>query len=714
MFTKELGGGGMDDSFFEKECFPLNYIMFKSEGREYRSVPERDKVSSDIGVLKVYRTDFKEGCAVAFDFDLKQAIDEGIVVLGLECLKKLQNGLGLTLLRNDPEAYLTAFKVYTFGKAIGKAVSEEAVPKPSYTVFQKPTDHLDFLRSTPCWLHPYWFKSSSEILPYTTFLLAQVGPRYISMASVSSSCTISYITSEGIKVFIGKEANRISKSWVLVAAEDDDPYRAIEKLMKVFTRVTCSKLRDEKHRPLIMDGLGWCSWNAFTTDVTAEGIISIITKLKRRGIKVKWIIVDDGWQNEITTHVKASGIPGWMVRVLDSIKPDEKKFPNGFSGFVQQIKSTGVDFVGLWHTLNLHWGGFSENVCKELDAEAFLNPFTNTYQPPLDLIGALKLYKAFASYLEKEGFDFVKVDNQWVIHPLTYGSAFLGSASSAVEKALQLAFSHKGLDILNCMSMAPENYSNYFWSNIMRISEDYVPFWRDGAKLHAIYNAYNTLFLNHIIYPDYDMWITYDEASRLHAVLRAFSGGPIYITDREVEKTDIELLNMLTLPNGEVIRVDFPAIPTRDILFENPYISDKLLKLASRANGVPVIAVFNVSREDKELEDVIKLDQLPFVVDKENVVYYMIFARKGGKLDHEIKLKLKPLDCEVVLLKSVKDKHPLGLEGFILPPCAISYVTSSIIMSKASGKLIIIDSNGKISFRNIKQDEVIDLEASSS
>ncbi|RLB79203.1 MAG: hypothetical protein DRH17_14125, partial [Deltaproteobacteria bacterium] len=273
---------------------------------------------------------------------------------------------------------------------------------------------------------------------------------------------------------------------------------------------------------------------------------------------------------------------------------------------------------------------------------------------------------------------------------------------------------HKGLDILNCMSMAPENYSNYFWSNVMRTSEDYVPFWRDGAKLHAIYNAYNTLFLNHIVYPDYDMWITYDESSKLHAVLRAFSGGPVYITDREIEKTNIELLSMLTLPNGEVVRVDFPAIPTRDILFENPYISDKLLKLASRANGVPAVAVFNVSREDKELEDVIKLDQLPFVVDKENVVYYMVFAKKGGKLNHEIKFKLKPLDCEVVLLKNVEDRYPLGLEGFILPPCAISYVTSSIIISKASGKLIIIDGDGRISFRSVKQDEVVDLEGSGS
>jgi len=694
-------GDKLNNSFSEKEYLPSSRITLSG----YAGVPP------DSGMFRVYEVDFKDGYAIALDFDLKRAIEDGMITLELEYLKELHEGLGLTLLRNNIEAYRTAFKIYTFGKAVGKVVSEEPIPKPSYNVFQMPKDHLDFLRSTPCFPYPYWFKNSEEILPYTTFLLARVGAKYISMASVSSSPTISYITSEGIKVFMGKEANKISKSWILAVAEDDDPYRAVEKLMRVFTQVTCCKLRSQKHRPLIMDGLGWCSWNAFTYDVTAEGVMNILMELKRRGVKVKWVIIDDGWQDEVKTKVKVPRVAEWMVRVLNSIKPDEKKFPNGFSGFVKKVKSIGIDFVGLWHTINMHWGGFSENVCKELNVKGLLSPLTDTYQPPLNLVDALKLYSAFASYLKEEGFDFVKVDNQWVVQALAYGSAFLGSASRAVEKALQSALSHTGLDILNCMA-ALDNYSNYFWSNVMRISMDYVPFWRDGAKLHAIYSAYNTIFLNHIVYPDYDMWVTYDEASKLHAVLRAFSGGPIYITDRLIERTDVKLLNMLMLPNGDVTRVDFPAIPTRDILFDNPYTSGKLLKLASRANGVPAVAAFNVSKEDEELEDTIELDDLPFKIDEENVIYYMVFARKGGKLDNGVKLKLKPLDCEIVLLKSVKDRYPLGLEDFILPPCAISYVTPSIIMSKAAGKLIIVDKDGKISLRDVKRDEIVDLGAS--
>jgi len=119
----------------------------------------------------------------------------------------------------------------------------------------------------------------------------------------------------------------------------------------------------------------------------------------------------------------------------------------------------------------------------------------------------------------------VKIDNQWAVNALYWGAQKVAEASRDIELALQVAAEEKDLNVLNCTSMAPENYYNFVLSNAMRVSEDYIPFWAANAKPHTLFSVYNSLLFSHIAYPDYDMWITYDPNERLHAVFRIFSGA---------------------------------------------------------------------------------------------------------------------------------------------------------------------------------------------
>jgi len=247
--------------------------------------------------------------------------------------------------------------------------------------------------------------------------------------------------------------------------------------------------------------------------------------------------------------------------------------------------------------------------------------------------------------------------------------------------------------------MAPEGYSNYFYSNVMRVSKDYVPFWKADAKLHTLLSVYSSLLFSYLAYPDYDMWMSYDPHAKIHAVARVFSGGPIYITDRHPEKTDVELLKMLVLPDGEVIRVDEPGLLTRDILFIDPYNEKALLKIASRSRHTYVVALINVNREGIEIEDEISLEDMPYRVEDKSYVYYMVFSGKWGFATPKdrVKVSLKELDAEVVVFSPIKSgKSVIGLKEFILPPYPVKVIEAEdklAVKPRTSGTLIYIENS---------------------
>ena len=48
--------------------------------------------------------------------------------------------------------------------------------------------------------------------------------------------------------------------------------------------------------PPSLDTFGWCTWDAFYFDVSAQGISQGLSSLVTGGAPPQWLVIDDGWQ----------------------------------------------------------------------------------------------------------------------------------------------------------------------------------------------------------------------------------------------------------------------------------------------------------------------------------------------------------------------------------------------------------------------------------
>ncbi|MEM1582344.1 MAG: Sip1-related alpha-galactosidase [Candidatus Bathyarchaeia archaeon] len=616
--------------------------------------------------------------------------------------------LALTTHKDSAKYYSNAFGYYN-QFAIGK---EPRGPKPPDDPEYPPAlgyiEHEEYMRGYPCWAYPILSESLESIPYYSIFMLANYSDKYMALLTLTDKTTAYLWPSLKIRIFSGKSAKNIKLNRIASIAIDEDPYKAIENCVNSASSFVLFKPRKAKKQPKIMDKIGWCSWNALLTDdLSHENITKIVSGLLNRGLRVGWVIIDDGWQDETRKE-------GWPRRILRRLSTNER-FPEGLRGVADDLKRLGVDLVGLWHTINIHWSGFEEGLSRELGVRGYYSKFNESYVPPPIMSEAFEFYRGFFSWVRNNCIDLVKVDNQWVIHALYHEASMVGEAAGNIELALQAAVYANGLDVLNCMSMAPENYSNFLFSNVMRVSMDYIPFWKADAKLHTIFSAYNALLFSHIAYPDYDMFMSYDPYAKVHAVARVFSGGPVYITDRETDKTDITLLKRFVLPDGKLVKVDRPALPTSDVLFRDPYNEPVLLKMASEANGSISVAVFNVNKIGGKIEDCISLDALPFPVECGDYVYYKVFSGECGLLKHNEKLSfsLDELDVEVVNLVPVKgDKAVIGLKEYLLPRFPVKILTMPegriIVESLVQGTLLYY-ANGAFNESKVKEHSITEI-----
>ncbi|CAI8587081.1 unnamed protein product [Vicia faba] len=75
-----------------------------------------------------------------------------------------------------------------------------------------------------------------------------------------------------------------------------DPYevitnavKTVEKHLKTFFH------RERKKMPDILNWFGWCTWDAFYTNVTSENVKEGLHSFEDGGVPAKFVIIDDGW-----------------------------------------------------------------------------------------------------------------------------------------------------------------------------------------------------------------------------------------------------------------------------------------------------------------------------------------------------------------------------------------------------------------------------------
>lgn len=396
--------------------------------------------------------------------------------------------------------------------------------------------------------------------------------------------------------------------------------KAVEKHMQTFLH------REKKRLPSCLDWFGWCTWDAFYTDVTAEGVEEGLKSLSQGGTPPRFLIIDDGWQQ---IENKAKDATECLVQEgaqfatrLTGIKENtkfQKKLQNneqmsGLKHLVHGAKQHhNVKNVYVWHALAGYWGGvkpaatgmehYDTALAYPVQSPGVLGNQPDIVMDSLAVHGlglvhpkkVFNFYNELHAYLASCGVDGVKVDVQNIIETLGAGHGGRVSLTRSYHHALEASIASNFTDngCIACMCHNTDGLYSAKQTAIVRASDDFYP--RDPAShtIHISSVAYNSLFLGEFMQPDWDMFHSLHPAADYHAAARAIGGCPIYVSDKPGNH-NFDLLKKLVLPDGSVLRAQLPGRPTRDSLFVDPARDrTSLLKIWNLNKCSGVVGVFN-------------------------------------------------------------------------------------------------------------------------
>ncbi len=495
------------------------------------------------------------------------------------------------------------------------ALSMEEPVRISLPLEEKPERITAFYMFNPWWTRPAFVGNTGDIPEKTqlalfkmkdrvTCLLPMVGNAFKSTLAggepdeitlVMSAC-LGGITHVGETLFLIGEGR--------TAAE------AVHKIFMYLAETAGLRLRSERELPEMFRYLGWCSWDAFYTDVTETKIREKAAELVEKQVPVRWILIDDGWF-------------GAEEKMIADLAPDGVKFPNGFKAMTDDIrKETSVRWFGVWHALGGYWDGVAPGSRAALDEAGNLFHDLSGRLVPDPERGAY-FYRDWYDILRREGIDFVKVDGQSAV-PFYYKNAYpLAEAARKINFSLESGVTKMGGAVINCMGMAMENILARPSSAVSRNSDDFLPAKEESFAEHLLQNAYNAIYHNEIYCCDWDMfWTSHPHAGK-HALLRAMSGGPVYVSDR-IGATELKTLKPLAYADGEVLMMERSAQPAEECIFSDP-MKDGVLKLQNcgrygiveKAGG---IAVFNLTGERQDYR--ISPAEVPELDPERNYIVY--------------------------------------------------------------------------------------------
>lgn len=389
-----------------------------------------------------------------------------------------------------------------------------------------------------------------------------------------------------------------------------DPYQLFEDLYHEGLKMMGKEenIREKKTYPEPFNYIGWCTWNSseMGKHLDEEHLLNGVATFTDNFFPLGWLLIDDGWFDQQGSQ-------------LNAFTPNREKFSNGFKPLTSKLKSDyKLKYVGIWHAYNGYWNGINPD--SPLGKRYQKELFTWTQNERVDVPSKAVTYsfirptsdslKAFYDnwhrYFVREGFDFVKVDNQLVTERMSVDTYPIDLMAQKMHEALYTSvFNNFNGAVINCMDMTNEAFYNFGRSAVARTVEDYFPerdggvgytLEKGGAAAHVLMALYNSLYFGQMVYPDFDMFESDNTYAAFHAAARAISGGPVYVTDLP-GKQKFDVLWPLIDAHGRVIRADRPCMLTEDCLFQ---LQDaKPIKAYSYAGNAGLLAVFNAADADR-------------------------------------------------------------------------------------------------------------------
>lgn len=484
------------------------------------------------------------------------------------------------------------------------------------------------------WCRPAFGNDLSDIPNQTQGLIYQTEDgRYgvvLPVVSGQYKCVLKGNPDGGVdaRLFSWCEGMKTCNALALVFAEGKNPYELLRRCAETGVRLLNNgcRLREERRYPDVFRYLGWCSWDAFEIRVDDASLIAKCEEFKEKGIPVRWMIIDDMWATVKDFYGAKYKNREEMFELmhasrLTSFEADPKRFPKGLKDCIERINAYGIT-VGMWHPTTGYWMGIDP------DGEIFrqyrdllIQTENGAYIPTYEQTKAYAFYSAFHDYLRESGAKFVKIDNQSMTRRFYKKYAPVGEVARQFHNAIEASVGqHFDNAMINCMGAASEDMWNRPVSPVSRCSADFQPENREWFSKHILQCSYNSMIQGQFYYCDWDMWWTDDGQAEKNSLLRAISGGPIYISDT-IHRSRKELLMKLCMDDGEILMCDKPAMPARDSLFGDPTESGRVFKLQNTANGCGVATVFNLSEQNTPVQGTISPADIEDLAGEEFAVY---------------------------------------------------------------------------------------------
>ena len=511
------------------------------------------------------------------------------------------------------------------------------------------------------------------------------------------------------RLFSWYEKMNSCKALAFLYAEGNEPYKLMEDCTKVGLKLLNNGCRpcDERRYPEIFEYLGWCSWDAFQIRVSEEDILKKCQEFKDKDIPVKWAIIDDMWGEvhnfyDVKYETRSEMFRLMHASKLYSFKADPRRFPNGLKTCIEKVKEYGIT-VGMWHPTTGYWCGADPEgeIYRDLK-DTLIETDQGWYIPTYEQNKAYRYYSAYHDYLRNCGAEFVKIDNQSMTRRFYKKLAPVGRVAREFHNAIEASVGqHFDNQMINCMGMANEDMWNRSVSPISRCSDDFQPEDRAWFAKHIMQCSYNTIVQGQFYYCDWDMWWTDDGQAVKNSILRAISGGPIYVSDT-LDRSRAEILKPLALNDGKILRPDKQAMPTLDCLTEDPVVSGKVFKLQNMANGSGVLAAFNIDAENNKVSGKISPSDVIGLSGEEFAVYeHFSKELKILKYDESFDLVLSDNDdFKLYIIASLKEGNGvIGRTDKFISPKTVNYNRKGGYELVEDGPFAIIE-NHKLIIKN--------------
>jgi hypothetical protein len=434
------------------------------------------------------------------------------------------------------------------------------------------------------------------------------------------------------------------------AAEGDDPYELVSRCVSAAAEVLHTVLRKDRRYPEVFEYLGWCSWDALQIRVSESGVLEKCREFCEKNIPVKWMIFDDMWAEIAKFDREKYTNRQEMFRLMHSspmtdFEASRTRFPEGLAHAISEVNEYGIK-VGIWHPSTGYWYGLDpEGEALKKLSEWTITEVGGRIISDWHTANAYRFFDTMHRFFRESGAAFLKVDNQSMTRRYYKGLDTVGRVTREWHRGLEASV---GLNfdstMINCMGMASEDMWNRGFSSVSRCSDDFQPENRPWFTKHILQCTYNSVLQGQFFWNDYDMWWTDDTQAEKNSVLRAVSGGPIYVSD-EIGRSRPEILKPLCFDDGRILRCDRSGMPTADCLVEDPETSGKPLKIQNMTGDSGVIAAFNVTKEQQPVEGVVRPSDVPGLNGESFVVYeYFTKTVRVISADEEVRFTLRDID----------------------------------------------------------------------